>query len=133
MATGVVKWFNSEKGYGFISQSDGVDVFVHHSSIQMSGYRTLTEGQEVEFRRSGGPEGAAGSQRPGAARVRALPVGLLLSKQARNRRVPFVAPSTMFGSACRAAWFSRPDEKSPTSAVTRIDAGMSPGRHRGLQ
>ena len=49
MATGVVKWFNSEKGYGFISQSDGVDVFVHHSSIQMSGYRTLTEGQEVEF------------------------------------------------------------------------------------
>jgi CspA family cold shock protein len=49
VATGVVKWFNSEKGYGFISQSDGVDVFVHHSSIQMSGYRTLTEGQEVEF------------------------------------------------------------------------------------
>jgi CspA family cold shock protein len=49
VATGTVKWFNAEKGYGFISQSDGADVFVHHSSIQMSGYRTLTEGQEVEF------------------------------------------------------------------------------------
>jgi CspA family cold shock protein len=49
VATGVVKWFNAEKGYGFISQSDGADVFVHHSSIQMQGYRTLTEGQEVEF------------------------------------------------------------------------------------
>jgi cold shock protein len=49
VATGTVKWFNAEKGYGFISQSDGADVFVQHSSIQMSGYRTLTEGQEVEF------------------------------------------------------------------------------------
>jgi CspA family cold shock protein len=45
---GTPQW-RPEKGYGFISQSDGVDVFVHHSSIQMSGYRTLTEGQEVEF------------------------------------------------------------------------------------
>lgn len=66
VATGVVKWFNSEKGYGFISQSDGVDVFVHHSSIQMSGYRTLTEGQEVEFDVQ---EGQKGLQ---AANVRAL-------------------------------------------------------------
>ena len=49
MASGTVKWFNSEKGYGFISQTDGADVFVHHSSNQMQGYRTLTEGQEVEF------------------------------------------------------------------------------------
>ena len=49
MATGTVKWFNSEKGYGFISQTDGVDVFVHHSAIQMGGYRSLEEGQAVEF------------------------------------------------------------------------------------
>lgn len=49
VATGVVKWFNAEKGYGFISQADGADVFVHHTSIMMQGYRTLTEGQEVEF------------------------------------------------------------------------------------
>ncbi|HLI44739.1 MAG TPA: cold shock domain-containing protein [Acidimicrobiales bacterium] len=57
MAAGTVKWFNAEKGYGFISQPDGADVFVHHSSIQMQGYRTLTEGQEVEFDIQEGPKG----------------------------------------------------------------------------
>lgn len=49
MATGTVKWFNNEKGFGFISQSDGSDVFVHHSAIDMTGYRSLAEGQAVEF------------------------------------------------------------------------------------
>ena len=49
MATGTVKWFNSEKGYGFISREDGPDVFVHYSSIQQTGYRSLDEGQAVEF------------------------------------------------------------------------------------
>jgi CspA family cold shock protein len=49
MATGTVKWFNNEKGFGFISQSDGADVFVHHSAIDMTGYRSLAEGQAVEF------------------------------------------------------------------------------------
>jgi CspA family cold shock protein len=52
MATGTVKWFNAEKGYGFISREDtedGDDVFVHYSAIQTSGYRTLEEGQRVEF------------------------------------------------------------------------------------
>ena len=49
LATGTVKWFNAEKGYGFISQNGGADVFVHHSAIQMNGYRTLEEGQQVEF------------------------------------------------------------------------------------
>jgi CspA family cold shock protein len=49
VATGTVKWFNAEKGYGFISQSDGADVFVHHTAIQMNGYRSLEEGQHVEF------------------------------------------------------------------------------------
>jgi len=49
MATGNVKWFNNEKGFGFISQSDGADVFVHHSAIDMTGYRSLAEGQAVEF------------------------------------------------------------------------------------
>jgi CspA family cold shock protein len=47
--TGTVKWFNAEKGYGFISREDGADVFVHYSAIQMNGYRTLAEGQQVEF------------------------------------------------------------------------------------
>ena len=49
MATGTVKWFNGEKGYGFIEREDGDDVFVHYSAIDMPGYRTLEEGQHVEF------------------------------------------------------------------------------------
>lgn len=57
MATGTVKWFNSDKGYGFISQAGGGDVFVHHSVIQMNGYRTLQEGQQVEFEITEGPKG----------------------------------------------------------------------------
>lgn len=49
MATGSVKWFNNEKGYGFISRDGAPDVFVHYSAIQGSGFRSLTEGQAVEF------------------------------------------------------------------------------------
>ena len=49
LATGTVKFFNSEKGYGFISREDGNDVFVHFSNIQGTGYKTLDEGQTVEF------------------------------------------------------------------------------------
>ena len=49
MATGTVKFFNSEKGYGFISREQGDDVFVHYSNIQGSGYKSLNEGQKVEF------------------------------------------------------------------------------------
>ncbi|MFG2638636.1 cold-shock protein [Streptomyces sp. NPDC048362] len=50
MATGTVKWFNAEKGFGFITQDgDGVDVFVHYSAIVGHGYRTLAEGQKVRF------------------------------------------------------------------------------------
>ena len=54
---GVVKWFNAAKGYGFIQRSNGEDVFVHFSAIQMSGYRTLDEGCEVEFEVKKGPKG----------------------------------------------------------------------------
>lgn len=46
---GIVKWFNNSKGYGFIGRDDGPDIFVHYSSIQLDGYKTLTEGDEVEF------------------------------------------------------------------------------------
>ncbi|MFJ2110958.1 MULTISPECIES: cold-shock protein [unclassified Streptomyces] len=67
MATGTVKWFNSEKGYGFLSQdSGGPDVFVHFSAIQSNGYRTLEEDQKVEFEVTQGPKG------PQAETVRAL-------------------------------------------------------------
>ena len=49
MATGTVKWFNADKGFGFISREGGDDVFVHFSAIQSTGFRTLEEGQRVEF------------------------------------------------------------------------------------
>ncbi|MCR5229596.1 MAG: cold-shock protein [Solobacterium sp.] len=49
MATGKVKWFNAEKGYGFITTDEGKDVFVHYSAIQGEGFKTLDEGQAVEF------------------------------------------------------------------------------------
>jgi cold shock protein len=54
---GTVKWFNAEKGYGFISRDGASDVFVHFSAIQMNGYRTLEEGQSVEFELEQGPKG----------------------------------------------------------------------------
>ena len=57
MTTGTVKWFSNEKGYGFIARGDGDDVFVHFSAIQGDGYRTLAEGQEVEFDIVDGPKG----------------------------------------------------------------------------
>ncbi len=57
MATGTVKWFNPDKGFGFISQAQGDDVFVHFSAIQTSGYRSLDEGQQVEFDVQQGPKG----------------------------------------------------------------------------
>jgi cold shock protein len=49
LATGTVKWFSNEKGYGFIEREEGEDVFVHFSAIAMDGYKSLTEGQRVEF------------------------------------------------------------------------------------
>ena len=57
MAKGKVKWFSNQKGYGFITPENGKDVFVHHSVIQGEGYRSLEEGQEVEFEIQNGPKG----------------------------------------------------------------------------
>lgn len=56
-SNGTVKWFNNTKGYGFISQPSGADVFVHYSAIQENGYRTLREGEQVEFDVKMGPRG----------------------------------------------------------------------------
>jgi CspA family cold shock protein len=65
VATGTVKWFNNEKGYGFISQNDGADVFVHYSAIESAGYKSLEEGQQVEFEVQQGDKGLqATSVRP---------------------------------------------------------------------
>jgi CspA family cold shock protein len=59
MANGTVKWFNEKKGYGFIEQEDGPDVFVHHSGINSSGFRTLSEGDHVTFDIEQGQKGPA--------------------------------------------------------------------------
>ena len=65
MAQGTVKWFNADKGYGFIAVNGGRDVFVHFSAIQMDGYRSLEEGQRVEFEVTQGDPRPAGGGRPG--------------------------------------------------------------------
>ena len=57
MAKGTVKWFSNHKGYGFITTESGSDVFVHHSAIQGEGYKSLEEGQAVEFEVQQGPKG----------------------------------------------------------------------------
>jgi len=59
MPKGKVKWFNDTKGYGFIEQEQGEDVFVHFSAIQMDGFKTLAEGQQVEFELKTGEKGLA--------------------------------------------------------------------------
>ena len=66
MAKGTVKWFNDRKGFGFLSREEGDDVFVHHTSIQAEGFKSLQEGQEVEFEVQDGPKG------PQAVNVKAL-------------------------------------------------------------
>jgi CspA family cold shock protein len=57
MVQGTVKWFNGQKGYGFITKDDGQDVFVHYSAINGQGFRSLEEGQRVEFEITQGPKG----------------------------------------------------------------------------
>ena len=62
MATGVVKWFSSKKGYGFITMEDGQEVFVHYTSIDGNGFRSLEQGEEVQFEVAQGPKGLQASK-----------------------------------------------------------------------
>ena len=62
MAMGIVKWFNNTKGYGFIEPEEGEDLFVHYSSIETDGYKSLAEGQKVEFESTKGPKGMQASR-----------------------------------------------------------------------
>lgn len=71
--TGKVKWFNNSKGYGFIERSQGGDVFVHHTAIQAEGYRTLEEGQSVEFTVVQGPKGLQAQEVVGADSEETVP------------------------------------------------------------
>ena len=57
MATGTVKWFSNQKGYGFITTDDGKDIFVHYSAIEGDGFKTLQEGMKVQFEITQGPKG----------------------------------------------------------------------------
>jgi CspA family cold shock protein len=57
MPQGTVKWFDDAKGFGFLQQDGGQDVFVHHTEIQMQGFKTLAEGERVEFETTAGPKG----------------------------------------------------------------------------
>jgi cold shock protein len=78
-STGTVKWFSREKGYGFIRQADGPDVFVHYSAIQAKGFRTLEEGEQVEFEIIEEPKGLRAQnvvrldESPGSADADAAP------------------------------------------------------------
>ena len=82
-----VKWFNSEKGYGFISQESGPDVFVHFSAIEGNGYRNLEENEKVDVRSQPGTKGSAGGKREAS---RAAPSGCVAREAppASGRRSP---------------------------------------------
>src|SRR5207249_1383380 len=106
MAKGKVKWFNDAKGFGFIAQESGPDVFVHFTAIQAEGFRSLAEGDTVEFEVAQGPKGL---QAQNVRKVRASPI---VAKRARVCAVPVLVPGLYIGSCVR---FTRPSCSSRPS------------------
>ena len=124
MAQGTVKWFNAEKGYGFIAVDGGADVFVHYSAIQMDGYRTLEEGQRVEFEISQGQKGPQADMvrlRPAEARAR-LDAATYFARRARIPQGcgPFVRAASRPSAACR------PRVRPPSRAAVRPPVARPP-------
>lgn len=114
VATGTVKWFNSEKGYGFIQQESGPDIFVHHTSIEMSGYRTLEEGQEVEFEFAEGEKGLC------ASAVRPSGVGAEVSADRSDASTAASAPASTQSSD---AGDTNAEAAAPSSTEHTMAAG----------
>jgi CspA family cold shock protein len=88
METGTVKWFNDAKGFGFLSRENGEDVFVHHTAIQSNGFRSLQEGQKVQFNVTKGPKGWQ-AERSGCLRL-PLRNRLGVKKEGRQTAVPLL-------------------------------------------
>src|SRR5437867_13401950 len=99
MAKGKVKWFNDAKGFGFIAQESGPDVFVHFTAIQAEGFRSLAEGDTVEFEVAQGPKGL---QAQNVRKVRSSPI---VAKRARVSSGPVLVSGLYIGSYVR---FPRP-------------------------
>src|SRR3954466_13394777 len=97
MAQGTVKWFNSEKGYGFIATDGGADVFVHYSAIQMDGFRSLEEGDRAEFETTAGRDGRSPADPPRGAPAGARPTPGGEARRARAGPAGRAGPVVVFG------------------------------------
>ena len=110
MEQGTVKWFNDTKGYGFISRQNGEDVFVHHSAIQSNGFRSLQEGQAVQFSVTKGPKGF---QAENVHPARSVPFSLAKEMSLTPHRLATVSGAYRIAGGRNAAFralFCRPGE-----------------------
>ena len=116
MEQGTVKWFSNEKGYGFIEREGGDDVFVHFSAIAMDGFKTLTEGQRVEFEVVQGPKGA---QAANVSQRRADRTRIDVAAGSRRRMKRTGSPIWEGSTASRNRRWRFPETKCSTSRGSR--------------